>query len=162
MGTTEGTVDHIGLRSTRIRTLDRTVVSVPNGQIANVSVETLSARDKYWFHPEVRLRYDTTSRQLHAVLESIRLLLWEHTSVDRESIRVRFVRLGQSSFDIEVFAYAIARDWSHFLQIQEELLFGITESVERAGTRLAVPAQALYVAGGEAHAARLPQTEAAG
>ena len=60
MGEIAGTVDHIGLRSTRIRTLDRTVVSVPNGQIANAALETISARDKFWFHPVVSLRYDTT------------------------------------------------------------------------------------------------------
>ena len=55
----QGTVDHIGLRSTRIRTPDRTIVSVPNGQIANMSLETMSARDKYWFHPLVGIRCET-------------------------------------------------------------------------------------------------------
>lgn len=162
VGTIEGTVDYIGLRSTRIRTLDRTIVSVPNSQIATVSLETLSARDKYWFHPEVRLRYDTTARQLQAVLDGIRLLLDAQAAVDRETVRVRLVRLGQSSFDVEVFAYAFARDWSHFLELQEELLIGITEAVERAGTGLALPVQTLYVAGGEAPAAMLPQAGAAG
>ncbi len=162
VGTIEGTVEYIGLRSTRIRTLDRTIVSVPNSQIATVSLETLSARDKYWFHPEVRLRYDTTARQLQAVLDGIRLLLDAQAAVDRETVRVRLVRLGQSSFDVEVFAYAFARDWSHFLELQEELLIGITEAVERAGTGLALPVQTLYVAGGEAPAAMLPQAGAAG
>ena len=61
LGDTVGTVDSIGLRSTRIRTLDRTILSVPNGQIANVNIETLSARDKFWFHHFVGLRYETTS-----------------------------------------------------------------------------------------------------
>ena len=59
-----GTVEEVGLRSTRIRTLDRTLVSVPNGQIANMSLETLSARDKFWFHPVIGLRYETTPVQL--------------------------------------------------------------------------------------------------
>ena len=75
MGEIVGTVDHIGLRSTRIRTLDRTVVSVPNGQIANVRLETLSARDKFWFHPVVGLRYETTPEQLRDVLDGIRTML---------------------------------------------------------------------------------------
>jgi MscS family membrane protein len=56
VGGYEGTVDDIGLRSTRIRTLDRSVVSVPNGQIAAMSLETLSVRDKIWLHPLLRLR----------------------------------------------------------------------------------------------------------
>ena len=160
MGTIEGTVDHIGLRSTRIRTLDRTIVSVPNGQIATASLETLSARDKYWFHPEVRLRYDTTPSQLYAVLDGIRQLLEEHSAVDRASIRVRFVRLGAFSFDVEVFAYLTARDWSHFLEMQEALLFGVTDAVERAGTGLALPFQTTHMTGGDRAHAVLPSVPA--
>ncbi len=160
MGTTEGTVDHIGLRSTRIRTLDRTIVSVPNGQIANASLETLSARDKYWFHPEVRLRHDTTPSQLYTVLEAIRQLLEAHSAVDRASIRVRFIRLGAFSFDVEVFAYLSARDWSHFLELQEALLFGVTDAVERAGTGLALPFQMMQMTGGDRAHAVLPSVPA--
>jgi len=146
MGEVQGTVDHIGLRSTRIRTLDRTVVSVPNGQIANVSLETLSARDKFWFHPVVGLVYETTPERLHQVVDGIRQLLTEHPLVDVSSVRVRFIRLGAFSLDIDVFAYLLARDWNHFLEIQERLLFGITEIISRAGTSIAFPSQTTYVA----------------
>jgi MscS family membrane protein len=146
MGEVEGTVDHIGLRSTRIRTLDRTIVSVPNSQIANVSLETISARDKFWFHPPVALRYETTTEQLHAVVEAIRRLLTEHPSVDLPSVRVRFFRIGAFSLDIDVFAYLLARDWNHFLEIQEQLLFAITEIISRSGTAIALPSQTTYVA----------------
>jgi len=144
-----GTVDHIGLRSTRIRTLDRTVVSIPNSQIANASLETLSARDKFWFHPVVGLRYETTAEQLHAVVEGLRRLLEEQPSIDRQSVRVRFIRLGAFSLDVEVFAYLFASDWDHFLQLQEQLLFGIQEIIDRAGTRIAFPTQTMYVTGPE-------------
>jgi MscS family membrane protein len=139
MGEIEGTVDHIGLRSTRIRTLDRTIVSVPNSQIANVSLETLSARDKFWFHPIVALVFETSSVELQAVLDGIRALLVEHPAVDRESVRVRFLRLGTFSLDVDVFAYVFARDWSHFLEIQEQLLLGVTNVVSKAGTSIAFP-----------------------
>ncbi len=107
MGTVSGTVDHIGLRSTRLRTLDRTVVSVPNSQIANASLEILSARDKFWFHPIVCLRPDTRPEQLRAVVEGIRHLLETDPAVDAESIRVRFINLGPSSLDVDVFAYLV-------------------------------------------------------
>ncbi len=145
MGQVEGTVDHIGLRSTRIRTLDRTIVSVPNSQIANVSIETLSVRDKFWFHPVVGLRPETTPGQLRAVVDGIRRLLEAQASVERKSVRVRFLRLGASSFEIDVFAYLAARDWNHFLEIQEQLLFGLTEAVEAAGTQIAFRSQALLL-----------------
>jgi MscS family membrane protein len=149
MGDTLGTVDHIGLRSTRIRTLDRTVVSVPNGQIANASLETLSARDKYWFHPVVGLRYETTPEQLRAVVDGIRRLLEEHPAVDPESVRVRFFRLGSFSLDIEVFSYLFAADWNRFLEMQEQLLFSVTEIVRKAGTEIAFPSQTMYVSGSQ-------------
>ena len=147
MGEVQGTVDHIGLRSTRIRTLDRTVVSVPNSQIANASLETFSARDKFWFHPIVGLVYETRPEQLHQVVDGIRRMLMEHPLIDVISVRVRFFRLGTSSLDIDVSAYLQARDWNHFLEIQEQLLFGITEIVSRAGTSIAFPSQTMYLAG---------------
>jgi len=150
MGEVQGTVDHIGLRSTRIRTLDRTVVSVPNGQIANMSLETLSSRDKFWFHPMVGLRYETTPQQLRAVVDGIRRLLDEHPSVDRASVRVRFLRLGAFSLDVDVFAYIFARDYNHFLEIQEQLLFGVTELVEAVGAEIAFPSQTMYLANPQA------------
>ena len=149
MADVSGTVEHIGLRSTRIRTLDRTVVSVPNSQIASASLETISARDKYWFHPVIGLRYETTPEQLQAVVAGLRTLLDRHPLIDRESIRVRFFRLGPFSLDVDVFAYLYARDWNHFLELQEELLFGTTETVQRAGTAIAFPSQTMYVKGGQ-------------
>ena len=69
LGDISGAVDDIGLRSTRIRTLNRTILSVPNSQIANANIETLSARDKFWLHHFVGLRYETTAGQMRAVLD---------------------------------------------------------------------------------------------
>jgi MscS family membrane protein len=145
MGEIVGTVDHIGLRSTRIRTLDRTVISVPNSQIASASLETLSARDKFWFHPVLGLRYETTPDQLRTILDGIRRLLTTHDSVSQESVRVRFIRLGAFSMDVDVFAYVFATDWNQFLEIQEGLLFNIADIVTRAGTGIAFPSQTMYV-----------------
>ena len=141
VGETEGTVDHIGLRSTRLRTLDRTIVSIPNSQIANATLERVSARDKFWFHPEVRLRHDTTPAQLRAVIDECRRLLSSHPDVEPDDQRVRLHRLGPFSFDIEIFAYVRARNWTEFLQVQEQLLFGVATAVEASGAALAVPWQ---------------------
>ena len=143
VGETLGEVEHVGLRSTRIRTLDRTIVSVPNSQIANISLETLSARDTFWFHPVVGLRYETTTEQLRRVIDGIRRLLADHPLVDQASIRVRFIRLGSFSLDVDVFAYLRARDWNHFLEIQEQLLFSVMNIVQDAGTDVAFPSQTL-------------------
>jgi MscS family membrane protein len=144
-GTIEGTVDHIGLRSTRLRTPDRTIVSVPNSQIASMSLETVSARDKFLFRPVIGLRYETTTAQMQAVLDGIRGLLAREVVVEGPSIRVRFLRLGAFSLDVEVFAYVFARDWPHFLEVQEGLLLRINEIVTAAGTGIAFPSQTMYV-----------------
>jgi MscS family membrane protein len=146
LGDVQGTVEGVGLRSTRVRTLDRTIVSLPNGQIANMKLETLSARDKFWFHPAIALRYETTSLQLHSVLNGVHELLRQHPNVDSASVRVRFVRFGASSLDVDIFAYTSARDWNDFLELQEELLFDIIEIVHEAGTGFAFPSQTLYLA----------------
>ncbi len=145
IGDVTGTVEHIGLRSTRIRTLDRTVVSIPNGQIASATLETMSARDRFWFHPDMRLRYETTPAQLRTFLDGCRQLLASHPSVQAGEQRVCFRRVGPYSLDVEISAYVVARDWSEFLRIQEQLLFALTEMVTRSGTTLALPAQVTYV-----------------
>jgi MscS family membrane protein len=157
LGDTLGTVDDIGLRSTRIRTLDRTIVSVPNGQIASASIETLSVRDKFWFHHFVGLRYETTPAQLRLIVDRIRRRLAAHAAAQADSIRVRFFRLGAFSLDVEVFAYLFATDWERFLEMQEELLLDIMAIVEESGTTIAYPSQTLHIAdGAAAGSTRLP------
>jgi MscS family membrane protein len=141
-----GTVEDVGLRSTRIRTLDRTVVCVPNGQIANVSLETLSVRDKFWFHPLMGLRYETTPVQLRSIVTGMRELLAGHSNLDSSSVRVNFLRLGASSLDIDIFAYVYARDWTDFMQIQEELLLSLMNIIQQAGAEIAFPSQTMYLA----------------
>jgi MscS family membrane protein len=155
LGEFTGTVDEIGLRSTRIRTNDRTLVSVPNGQMATMSLETLSARDKFWFRHLIGLRYETNAAHLRSVLEGIRGLLQQHSSVERDSVRVRWLTFGPNAFDVELFAYLYARDWNHFLELQEGLLFSIMETLEQADVQLAFPSRTVYVASGASQAGAL-------
>ena len=145
LGDIQGTVEELGLRSTRIRTIDRTVVSLPNGQIANMRLETLSVRDRFLFHPVVGLHYETTAIQLRSFSASVRTLLSGHDNVDLPSVCVRFVRFG-ASLDVEIFAYVFASDWNNFLEIQEELLYGIMDMVQKVGAAIALPSQTLYLA----------------
>jgi MscS family membrane protein len=146
LGDVQGTVEGVGLRSTRIRTLDRTIVSLPNGQIANMRLETLSVRDKFWFHPMIALRYETTRPQLKSVLTGVHQLLRQQPNIDPASVRVRLIRFGTFSLEIDIFAYTSAHDWNDFLELQEELLFGIIDIVHGAGTGFAFPSQTLYLA----------------
>lgn len=134
-----GTVMHIGLRSTRIRTPDRTVISVPNGKFAGMTIENLSGRDKIWFHPTLNLRRDTTSEQLLKVLDSVREILSSHPKVETGQVPVRFIGVGTYSLDVEVAVYVTTADYDEFLELQQELLLRLLRAVEDAGTRLAMP-----------------------
>ncbi len=150
VGDTIGTVEEIGLRSTRIRTTDRSMVSIPNAQISNERLEDLSSRDKFWLHPVISLQYETTATQMRSVLEAIRNLLLAHAHVEADSVRVRFLRFGSSSLDIDLFAYIVVSDFDQFLEVQEELLLRIMDAVQAAGTRVALPSQTTYVAASSA------------
>ena len=118
----------------------------PNGQIANAGIETLSARDMFWFHHYVGLAYSTTPVQMRTVIDNIQKMLNADPAVDRSSSRARFLRFSPSTLDIEVFAYVYAPGWERFLEIQQEFLLTIMEIVERAGTSIALPSQTLFVA----------------
>jgi MscS family membrane protein len=143
-----GTVMHIGLRSTRIRTPDRTVISVPNGQFSSMALENISSRDKILFHPTLNLRRDTTSEQLSQVLASFGEILRSHPKVEIGKIPVRFIGVGPFSLDVEVFAYVTTSDYDEFLALQQELLLKMLQAVERAGTALAVPLQESFARSG--------------
>jgi MscS family membrane protein len=136
-----GTVMHIGLRSTRIRTPDRTIISVPNAQFSSMELENISGRDKIWFHPTLNLRRDTKSDQLMEVLSSFGKILTEHPKVEIGKLPVRFIGVGPYSLDVEVVAYVTTSDYDDFLALQQELLLQMLQAVERAGTALAVPLQ---------------------
>jgi MscS family membrane protein len=152
-GEVVGTVEDVGMRSTRLRTLDRTVLSIPNGQVSAVTLENLSVRDKFWLHPMVSLRYDTTTSQMDSVLQGIRGLLAKEPRIEQTSARVRFLRFGVSSLDIEIFAYFLSRNYEEFLEVQEKLLFQIMETIQSAGTSLALPSQTMYLRDGAVPAA---------
>jgi MscS family membrane protein len=133
-----GTVEEVGWRSTSIRTRDRSVVSIPNGQLANLSLESLSSMDKFWFNPSIRLRYDTTAAQMQSILKGLDSLLKHSPWIEPNTNHVRFTQFGTSSLELEVFAYVMTRDRLEFLKIQEELLLRFMETVEAAGAHIAL------------------------
>ena len=128
-GDRTGTVEDISLRSTRIRTPERTELSIPNGTLATMNVENLSRRDKILFNTKLGLRYETSADQLRYVLAQIRRLLYEHPKVETTGARIRFIGYDDSSLTLEVFCYVLTRDNNEFLAIQEDLLLRIMDIV---------------------------------
>lgn len=142
-GSSMGTVEDIGLRSTRIRTLDRTLVTVPNGSFSTMTLENFDRRDKTLFHVTLSLRRTTTPDQMRALLESITKLLKDNSKVQAGALPVRFVGIGAYSLDIEIFVYVLTLDGDQFMKIQQDLFLAIMDAIEMAGTALAVPTQAI-------------------
>lgn len=142
---TVGTVEDIGLRSTRIRTLERSVVSIPNAEFSNLQIDNYSRRDKFWYHPIIGLRYETTPEQLRYVLVEVRRMLYAHPKVDPNPARVRFKAFGAFSLDLEVFAYVLAPDYDGFLEVAEDLNLRILDIVADAGSSFAFPSQTTYL-----------------
>jgi MscS family membrane protein len=141
-----GTVEEIGMRSTRVRTLDRTIVTVPNAEFASLQLENFGKRDKMRFAPSIGLLYATTPDQLRYVLVEIRKMLYAHPKVSNDPARVRFVNFGASSLDIDIFAYVNATDFSEYLGVAEDLNLRIMDIVDESGTSFAFPSSTTYVA----------------
>jgi MscS family membrane protein len=141
-GDRTGTVEDIGLRSTRIRTLDRTLVTVPNGQFSSMTLENFDRRDKMLFHFNLNLRRDTKPDQVRQLLSSVGKILADHPKLEAGALPVRFVGVGTYSLDLEIFIYVKTRDGDEFMKIQQELYLAILDAVEAAGTALALPTQA--------------------
>ena len=139
-----GTVESIGLRSTKIRGIDRTVTTIPNSDFARLHIVNMSRRDRILLKADLHLRYDTTPGQLRLVLEKLRALLRDHPLVTDDPARVRFVGFGDYSLDLEIFAYIDTPDFNEFLACQEDLNLRIMRIVEDVGTGLALPSRTLY------------------
>jgi MscS family membrane protein len=156
-----GTVEAIGIRSTRIRGLDRTLTTIPNGVLSKLPIVNLAHRDRMLLRAVIGVRYETRPEQLRLLLARLREMLLDHPRIDPDPARVRFIGFGSSSLDVEVFAYAVTRDWTEFLGIQEDLLLRIMDIVERSGTAVAFPSQTVYFARDQGLAEEARRAEAA-
>jgi MscS family membrane protein len=139
-----GTVEEIGLRATLIRTLDRSIITVPNAEFAYMHLDNLSRRDRFWYHPRLKLRPETTPDQIRYVLVEVRKMLYAHPKVLSEPLWVRFTEISEMSRDLDVFAYIGVTDWFESLEVVEDLNLRIMDIVSEAGTELAVPSQIQY------------------
>ncbi len=140
-----GVVEDLGLRSTRLRTQDRTLLAIPNGIMASATVENFRFRDKFLCQQVIRLRYDLAPDHVRAVLEEIRGVLKANAKVEEMSARVRFLRFAEYALEIEVYCYILDRDYEAYLATQEALLLEIMDTLERTGAVVALPSQATLV-----------------
>ncbi|HSD20823.1 MAG TPA: mechanosensitive ion channel family protein, partial [Anaeromyxobacter sp.] len=140
-----GTVEHIGMRSTRVRTLDRTIITIPNGKLSDMRTETFAPRDRIRLLANFGLVYSTSAAQMREVLAGIERALRTQPKLWTESVSVRFSALGDSALNVEVVAWFETSDFSEFTAIRQELFLSFMEAVERAGTSFAFPTRTLHL-----------------
>jgi MscS family membrane protein len=145
VGSETGTIEEIGLRTTRIRTLADTVIAIPNSNLATEPIDNISARKKIRYRPILRLRYDTTPQQIQQVLDGIRDMFSAYDDMLKDSHRVRFYEIGDDALLVEANGYLNTTDWAKYLELAEDLNLKILDIVNQAGTKLALPARQLHV-----------------
>ncbi len=153
-----GTVEDIGLRSTRIRTLDRTLVTIPNGKLADQRIESYEARDRMRLSTTLSIEYGATRAQIESVIAGVERVLNAHPQIWPDAVTVKLSRLGPSSLDIDVMAWFQVQNSDVFQRCRQEALLGFMRVVEEAGTQLAFPTQTVHLVAGGARTQVPPLT----
>jgi MscS family membrane protein len=140
-----GTVEQIGTRSTRFRTLDRTVITIPNGRLADQRLETFAARDRIRLSTTIGVTYGTTEAQMHRIITGMEEVLRSHPKIWRDVVVVRFAGFGASSLDIEIMAWFETNDYDVFRDCRQQVLLGFMKVVEGAGASFAFPTRTVHL-----------------
>ncbi|MEX5747044.1 mechanosensitive ion channel family protein [Massilia sp. X63] len=145
VGDVIGTVEDIGIRSSRIRTLGRTLVTIPNGDFSSRQIENFAARDRFLFNPVIALDYRTPAARLEEAVGIVRQVVLGHENI-AEGARANLGAIGARSFDVEVFSYIDVPEFEVSVVVREALLLAIVCRLEEAGFSLAFPAQTIALA----------------
>ncbi len=146
IGGSIATVERIGIRSTQLRTPDRTLLVVANGDLAQSRVEKMSARDGFRLSAVLGLRYETTPAQMRAIVAALREVLAKDALVDPASVRVHFLAFGASSLDVDIKATIRTADAAVYREAVERLNLAFMDAVAAQGAGFAFPSQTVYLA----------------
>ena len=142
----EGVVEGVGMRTTKIRSFQKSLYTVPNHLIANNPIENFSRRGVRRIKMSVGLTYDTNSRQLERIILEIRDMLQQHPRISqKETLLVNFNAFGDSALNIFIYAFSNTAKWDKYLSIREEVHMNIIKIVEENGSAFAFPSQSIYL-----------------
>ncbi len=144
VGDVVGTVEDVGIRSTRIRTNERTLVTIPNGDLSSRQIENFAVRDRFLFNPVIGIEYGLSSAKIREAVHIVASTLEDHEKVAPDS-RARLGSFGESALNIEVFSYIAVPDFAASVIVREELLLTIYERFEEAGIGIAFPTRTLLI-----------------
>jgi MscS family membrane protein len=141
----EGTVEDVGFRSTRIRTADNSLISIPNNAVVNATVENLSLRPARRQRFFVQVTYDTPREKLEALADGIKQLIADHSATNKTNFQVRFNNFSDSSLDILVMFHLTVEDYTAELKEREEILLHIMGLAKDIGVEFAFPTRTLHI-----------------
>lgn len=141
----EGTVEDINFRSTKIRAIDKGLVTEPNSTIANSTITNWTKRDTRRMAFNIGVTYGTSKEQLQNCIMNIRDMLLKDENILNEGILVNFDKFGASSLDIVVYCFTNTAEWSKFLEIKENINFRIIDILEKEGVSMAFPSTSVYL-----------------
>jgi MscS family membrane protein len=139
-----GRVEHVGFRTTRVRTLDRSLLTVPNKRLIDAAMNnvTLSPARRVTF--TIGVTYKTQSHQIKAIVDDIQKVINEHPNT-AEEVTVRFSDFNNSSLDILVIYFVNSNDFNIMIETKEEINYQIMQIVNKHGASFAFPSQSLYI-----------------
>jgi MscS family membrane protein len=142
----EGIVEDIGMRTTKIRAFDKSLIVVPNQLVANSPVYNFSRRGVRRININVGLTYSTTKDQVITIVNEIRTMLETHEDISQDdTLLVNFDSFGESSLNIFIYTYTATANWKRHLEIREDVHIKIMKIVEENGASFAFPSTSLYV-----------------
>jgi MscS family membrane protein len=143
----DGDVEEIGLRSTKVRTWPKTVISIPNAVLANEKINNWSRMPKRRVKQVVGVTYDTSPDTMEAIVEAIRQLLREDEGVQQDFILVNWTDFGESSLDILVYYFTSTTKWLEHMDIRQRINLKIARTVAKHGSSIAFPTRTLHLNG---------------
>lgn len=144
-GGMEGVVEEVGFRSTKIRTHNKSLISVPNSLIANMPIDNITLSNKRRIRMTIGVTYDATPRQLRDLTARLRTLLRQHPGLDPEAVQINFTDFGASSLDILIQCFTITPDWNEYMDVREEVCLQIMDVLEELGLDFAFPSRTVYL-----------------
>ena len=145
VGDSEGVVEDVGFRSTRIRTFEKTLITVPNSTLTHTAIENMDARSLRRIKMTIGVTYDTTADQMEKAVESIRELLREHEDISQDYWLVYFTDFGAYSLNIFVYCFSKSKVWAEYLEIKQQVNLAIMRRLEALGLEFAFPSQTVYL-----------------
>ena len=146
VGDTEGVVEAIGMRTTKIRSFQKSLITVPNQLVANTPIENFSRRDTRRIKINVSLTYDTNKEQISKIVKELKYVLHSHKGISqKDTLLVNFKSFGDSSLNIFIYAFAVTASWDKYLDIREDIHFKIMQIIEDNGSSFAFPSQSIYM-----------------